>query len=189
MNRRHFLARSAAVLAPLVAGCSGDGGTATPLPTDSPTRTPPPSATDSPSPTASPTATPTSTGAATPTDTLSPTPTRTPSPTPTSEAQAAYPDYDWEAVEGVEPTPATEVALRSSAYDPQVSAVEPDTTVTFTNEDAYGHTVTVPALDVARELSGGAATTITFAAAGTYDYLCEFHPPTMVGRIVVSASD
>lgn len=189
MDRRRLLARSAAVLAPLVAGCAGDGGTPTTEPTDSSTGTPSATPTESPSPTWTPTppegATPTPTERATPT--TSPTPTRT--PTPTSEAQAAYPDYDWDAVEGVEPTPTSEIALRSSAYEPQVATVEAGTTVTFANEDAYGHTVTVPALDVARELSGGAATTVAFATAGTYDYLCEFHPPTMVGRMVVSAWD
>jgi len=102
-----------------------------------------------------------------------------------SAAQSAYPDYDWGRLDGAEPTDTAGVTLRDTAFHPLVARVAVGTEVTFTNEDSGSHTVTIPALDVDEQLSGGASTTVTFAEAGTYDYVCTFHPPEMLGRIVV----
>lgn len=165
MDRRTFVARSLALAGPLLAGCSQDGGTA--------------------SPTRGPTGTTTRSSATSPTSSPTASPTASPTPGPSS-AREAYPDYNWDALEGVDPTPTTTVTLRNTAFRPPVAAVHPGTAVTFANNDSFGHTVTVPALDVSRELAGGGSTTVTFEDAGTYDYVCEFHPPSMLGRVVVS---
>jgi plastocyanin len=159
MERRTFLARAVAVTAPLLAGCTGDDAG------DAPTETT--TEASAASPTAGPTASPTE-GA--------------------PSAQEEYPDYSWGALEGVDPVPSSTVTLRNTAFTPPVAAVQPGATVTFENNDSFGHTVTIPALDVDQELDGGASTTVTFDAAGTYDYLCTLHPPGMVGRVVVSDS-
>lgn len=165
MDRRRFIARLGAVSTPLVAGCLGDGGGEPSPPADSPTGT----------------------------STRGPTATRTEGDTGspsegTPSARSAYPDYNWAALDGVDPEATTEVTLRNTAFHPAVAAVQPGTAVTFANNDGFGHTVTVPALEVARELDGGESTTITFETAGRYGYVCEFHPPGMVGRVVVAES-
>lgn len=158
MDRRRFLTEAGALATLVAAGCLGDGGGDGTAPEGTPT------ATDSPTPT----------------------PTATDSPTAADQgARAAYPDYNWAALEGVEPEATTEVSLRNTAFHPPIAAVQPGATVTFVNDDSFGHTVTIPAIDVDRDLGGGESTTVSFDAAGTYDYVCELHPPGMLGRVVV----
>lgn len=159
MRRRTFIAGIAAGTAPLVAGCTDGGGEPAANPTESATRTS--------------------------TSTATETPTATESMAAES-AQAAYPDFNWERLEGVDPVGTDAVTLRNVEFDPTVAAVEPGTAVTFTNEDAAGHTVTIPAVDVDRQLDSGESTTVTFGETGTYDYVCTIHPPDMLGRVVVT---
>jgi plastocyanin len=122
------------------------------------------------------------------TETESPTPTATATEAAGTErpARQEYPDYNWEVLEEAEPEATTEVTLRNTAFDPLIAAVPTGATVTFTNNDSFGHTVTVPALDVDRELGGDESTTVTVEQAGTFDYVCELHPPSMLGRLVVT---
>ena len=144
-----------------MAGCVGDGGTAS---------------------------TGDSNGALTATLTeASPSPTATPdaTPTPASTGQGAYPDYRWERLDGVEPRFSTTVRLRSSEFVPLHASVPVDAPVVFENADAFAHTVTIPALEVDERLDGGESTELTFASLGTYDYVCTFHPPGMLGRLTV----
>jgi len=136
-------------------------------------------------------ATPTETPASTPTET----PASTPSATQASDAgtasgdgatgQSEYPDYNWEQLEGAEATDATTVTISGFAYDPIVARVPAGTTVSFLNEDSAPHTVTAPALDIDKQVSGDSETTVTVEEPGTYDYVCRFHPPDMLGRLVV----
>ena len=64
-------------------------------------------------------------------------------------------------------------------------------TVTWVNRDGAAHTATFPKppaptpADVSLEPGGSA--TVTFASAGSYEYMCQIHP-SMVGRVEVSAS-
>lgn len=102
-----------------------------------------------------------------------------------SVAQEAYPDYDWDELEGAEPTETPSVTLRDTAFHPLVAEVSAGAEVTFTNEDSHQHSVTVPSMDVEEGLPGGSSTTLAFDETGTFDYLCTFHPPGMVGRVVV----
>lgn len=166
MNRRSLLSRLAAASLPLAAGCvgsDGDGGS------DGGT-----------SPTATQTTSPTQGTMATESPTTSPTATAGPS------AQEKYPDYEWGKLEDATAVPATDIAMRNLEFHPLIAAVEPGTELTVTNEDSDGHTITAPALGLDETISAGASTTITADRTGTFDYVCTFHPPGMLGRLVVT---
>jgi plastocyanin len=61
--------------------------------------------------------------------------------------------------------------------------VAPGTTVTFTNTDSAPHNAVGDDFKTA-DLEWGERDTVTFDQAGTYDYVCTFHP-FMKGSIVV----
>lgn len=122
----------------------------------------------------------------TPTATSTSTPTATSTPRDGQSAQEQYPDYNWNILEDVDPVETDTVKLNNTAFDPLVAAVKPGTEVTYTNEDSFGHTVTVPRLDVDEQLEGGESTTVRFEMAGTHHYVCTFHPPDMLGRMIVT---
>lgn len=178
-TRRTVLGTVGTGLALALAGCGGDGSGETPDgSTDSPDDTP----TDTTGPGG--TATPAGTATASPTETRAETAT----PTGTAQAQsaqAAYPDYDWGQLEGTDPQPVETITMAGFAFDPLVAAVEPGE-LEVVNEDGAGHTVTVPALEIDERLGGGERRTISVDSTGTFDYVCRFHPPGMVGRLVVS---
>lgn len=100
-------------------------------------------------------------------------------------AQSVFPDYEWGKLEGADASETSSVTMRNTEFHPLVAKVSAGTEVTFTNEDSGGHSVTIPALGVDETVSGGSATSVTFEEAGTVDYVCTFHPPGMLGRIVV----
>jgi plastocyanin len=135
----------------------------------------------------------TETPVTTPTETAASTPTATQTDTVGTTAgggagQSEYPDYNWDQLDGVEATDATTVTISGFAYDPIVARVPAGTTVSFPNEDSAPHTVTAPALGVDKQVGGGAETSVTVEEPGTYDYVCRFHPPDMLGRLVVEES-
>jgi plastocyanin len=184
-DRRTYLRSLAAISATVaVAGCSGngdgndgsdgqggaDGGDATP--TETPASTP----------TEAPASTPIGTETGTQMD---------PAGTTSSggaTAQSEYPDYSWGQLDGVEATDATTVTITGFAYDPIVARVPAGATVSFPNEDSAPHTVTAPDLGVDNRVGGGGETSVTVEEPGTYDYVCRFHPPDMLGRLVVEES-
>ena len=98
---------------------------------------------------------------------------------------SAYPDYDWEQLTRADAAETSSVTMEGSTFRPLVAKVSAGTEVTFTNEDSGGHSVTIPALSVDETVSGGSSTSVTFEEPGNYDYVCTFHPPDMLGRIVV----
>lgn len=161
MDRRTFIAATGLLSTGLVAGCLGGGGG--------------------------------NGGGGQATPTASPTPSPTPSPSPgtaetpsgATSGQEAYPDYNWEVLEGETGELTTQITLRDTQFHPLVAEVPRGTEVTFTNEDSFPHTVTIPALEVDERLDGGASTTMTFDTLETYDYVCKLHPPSMLGRLVV----
>lgn len=106
--------------------------------------------------------------------------------TPSGDARSEYPDYNWEVLEGAESQATTEITLRNTSFEPVVAAVPTGESITFTNNDSFEHTVTIPALDVDESLDGGESTTLTLDQEGTFEYVCELHPPGMLGRLVVS---
>ncbi len=80
------------------------------------------------------------------------------------------------------------VEIVDFAFAPAELTISAGDTVTFTNLDAVAHTAT--AIDGSWDtglLDQNQSASITFTAAGTYDYLCTPHP-SMTGRIVVVAA-
>lgn len=99
--------------------------------------------------------------------------------------------------DGADGTAVEDVAIIDFEYEPKEITVTPGTTVRWTNEDRFGHTVTA---GDPREPEGlfdgtlgetidGAGETFeyTFDEAGTFPYYCRFHP-RMVGVVAVGAS-
>ncbi len=90
------------------------------------------------------------------------------------------------AVAGV-PARVQTVAIKNFAFVPQVIAVMPGTTVTWTNTDDDPHTVTAndksfhsSALDTDGKYS------FTFTKPGEFAYFCSLHPH-MTAKIIVKA--
>jgi plastocyanin len=84
------------------------------------------------------------------------------------------------------PVATTSVDLpRSYRFVPAAITVVAGATVTWTNHDEFTHNVTLegePALPLPR----GASASHTFAAPGTYHYVCSLHPRDMQGTVVVT---
>jgi amicyanin len=74
------------------------------------------------------------------------------------------------------------------AFSPASLTISVGDTVTWTNADAVVHTATSTsgAFD-SGDLAQGESYSLTFTAAGTYDYLCTPHP-SMTGTIVLEAA-
>lgn len=83
-----------------------------------------------------------------------------------------------------------EVVMQSTTFQPQQLTVQPGTTVTWTNEDGFAHTVTSGTRDDptaqfdSGEIDSGGTFSFTFEEAGSYDYFCTLHPG-MSGQVVV----
>jgi plastocyanin len=108
------------------------------------------------------------TASAPPTPTAPPTPMATPTPTP---------------VIGV-----THVTITfTSKFQPAYIQVRVGTTVTWTNNDNVGHTVTFRngMKDSGRIDAGGGTFSFTFASKGIFPYYCIIHPD-MVGVVTVT---
>jgi plastocyanin len=79
------------------------------------------------------------------------------------------------------------VAIADFAFVPPSLTVAVGTTVTWTNDDYYTHTVTSDAgVFNSSDVAPGSSFTYTFNSAGTFSYHCSIHP-TMHGTIVVGA--
>lgn len=86
-------------------------------------------------------------------------------------------------------TPATAsgpaVDIKGFAFGPASLTVSAGDTVTWSNNDAVAHTVTASdgSFD-SGTVAPGETFTFTFPAAGSFDYVCSFHP-NMTGTVVV----
>jgi plastocyanin len=74
-----------------------------------------------------------------------------------------------------------EVVMQNSTFQPAEITVAPGTTVIWTNEDSFAHTVTAgtrgnPTGVFDENVSGGGTFSFTFEEPGTYDYFCSIHP-------------
>ncbi len=88
------------------------------------------------------------------------------------------------------PVATTRVDLpRSYLFQPAAIVVTVGATVTWTNSDNFTHSVQFEG-DAApgAVLKPGASASRTFDAAGTYAYLCAFHPQNMRGTVEVTAA-
>lgn len=108
------------------------------------------------------------------------------SPSPTTprdtSAPAAPPDP--------QPTPEAPgqvtVTIADFAYAPDPIQVAVGGSVTWTNEDTTAHTATVSGGGPnTGAISRGASATLVFDRAGTYTYVCQFHPGSMTGTVTV----
>ena len=81
------------------------------------------------------------------------------------------------------------VIIQQSRFGPTEVTVPVGGTVSFVNNDAFGHTVTAKAdqaVSFASDELGQADTfDVTFEEAGTFAYFCEIHP-TMRATVVVN---
>lgn len=69
------------------------------------------------------------------------------------------------------------VSMINSQFSPRNIHIDPGTTVTWTNNDDFGHTVSSGSDNWEKdtEVSGGDSTTYTFDESGVYDVYCRFH--------------
>ncbi len=69
------------------------------------------------------------------------------------------------------------VSMVNSQFSPRNIHIDIGTTVTWTNDDGFGHTITGASDNWEKdtEVSGGGSTTYTFDKPGVYDVYCRFH--------------
>jgi plastocyanin len=83
------------------------------------------------------------------------------------------------------PVATTQVTMaKSYRFDPKNVEVDAGATVTWTNDDNFTHTVHVDGMED-HEVEPGDKVSITFAAAGTYHYVCTLHRRDMQGEVIV----
>lgn len=83
------------------------------------------------------------------------------------------------------PVATTEVEMaKSYRFDPRSIEVEPGSTVTWTNDDNFTHTVQVEG-GRDHEVGPGKSVSIAFDTAGTYHYVCTLHRLDMDGDVIV----
>ena len=84
-----------------------------------------------------------------------------------------------------EPVATTEVTMaKSYRFDPKVIEVAAGSTVTWTNDDNFTHTVQVDGQED-HKVDRGDSISITFDRPGTYHYVCTLHRTDMDGEVVV----
>lgn len=71
----------------------------------------------------------------------------------------------------------TEVSMVGSQFDPRNIHVSAGATVTWTNDDSAGHTVTNASDNWSfdQQVAGGESAEFTFEESGVYDVYCRFH--------------
>jgi plastocyanin len=83
------------------------------------------------------------------------------------------------------PVATNEVTMvKSYRFDPERIVVEPGSTVTWTNDDNFTHTVQVDGQDD-HEVGRGDSFSVTFDEPGTYHYVCTLHRQDMEGEVIV----
>lgn len=83
--------------------------------------------------------------------------------------------------------PANTVLMSGMAFSPATITVSVGATVTWKNNDGYGHTATSDAgAWNAGNIGAGASASHTFTTAGTYPYHCTYHAAMgMKGTVIV----
>jgi plastocyanin len=76
------------------------------------------------------------------------------------------------------------VTIADFAFAPQAITVPRGTTVTWTNDDPFGHSIVGDGFS-SESLDGGATFQFTFDTPGTYSYVCGIHPQ-MTGTVIVT---
>lgn len=91
------------------------------------------------------------------------------------------------ASQSSEPVATNEVTMaKSYVFEPKVVQVEAGSTVTWTNDDNFTHTVEVEVDGQEdHEVGRGDSVSIRFEAPGTYHYVCTLHRQDMEGEVIV----
>jgi len=83
------------------------------------------------------------------------------------------------------PVATTDVTMvKSYRFDPEKIVVQQGSTVTWTNDDNFTHTVQVDGQDD-RKVGRGDSFSVTFDKPGTYHYVCTLHRQDMEGEVIV----
>ena len=83
------------------------------------------------------------------------------------------------------PVATTKVTMaKSYRFDPEKIEVDAGSSVTWTNEDNFTHTVQVDGQDD-HKVDRGKSFSITFDKPGTYHYVCTLHSRDMDGEVIV----
>ena len=86
-----------------------------------------------------------------------------------------------------EPVETNQVDLPPSyKFEPKVIQVTAGTTVTWTNNDHFTHSVEMDG-QPDHKIEPGESVEITFDTPGEYDYKCTLHPHDMSGKVIVVA--
>ena len=82
---------------------------------------------------------------------------------------------------------ADSITMKEYKFDPAELTVKPGATIKITNKDAIEHNFVDSKNGInSGDIKGGATATVTAPAkAGTYPYICTYHP-AMTGTLVVS---
>lgn len=104
----------------------------------------------------------------------------TQAPPPSGEGQAPPPSGS--------PPPAGQpqtisVNIQDFAFSPATVTIKTGDAVKWTNSDSAPHTISASGFG-SQNLNTGDSYSRTFAAAGTYDYICGIHP-SMKGTVIV----
>jgi plastocyanin len=92
------------------------------------------------------------------------------------------------AANAASPVPTATVDLpKSYRFAPTAITVRAGATVTWTNHDNFSHNVSLDGQGPL-VMSPGQSVTYTFATAGTFAYVCSFHPKDMKGSVLVTGS-
>ena len=79
-----------------------------------------------------------------------------------------------------------DIAIVDLAFTPATLTIKPGTTVRFTNNDSFGHTVTAKDNSYNSDtIAAGTSYTHRYDTAGSYEYRCTIHS-RMSGTIVVA---
>lgn len=88
------------------------------------------------------------------------------------------------ALPAAAPAAEVEVAIQGMQFVPAEVELRPGDTVRWRNEDIVPHTVTAKHKFDSGSIDAGKEFSFTFPKAGTFKYICRFHP-TMKGEIRV----
>jgi plastocyanin len=84
------------------------------------------------------------------------------------------------------PVATTQVEMaKSYRFSPETIKVKAGSTVTWTNNDNFTHTVKVDGQDD-HKVDRGKSVSIRFDKPGTYDYVCTLHSHDMHGTVIVT---
>ena len=84
------------------------------------------------------------------------------------------------------PVKTTAVSMaKSYRFDPKKIDIKAGSTVTWTNNDNFTHTVKVDGQDD-HKVDRGHSVSIRFDKPGTYDYVCTLHSHDMHGTVIVT---